>query len=153
MTVAKEPQTMRTNELTEVAPPELRSDVRVHLPAGLFGFEGYKQYVLRSSPEESPFYWLEVDDDPSLAFLVLPPFLVNPDYAPDLGEAETSALDLKNPGEAILLNIVTLRPQSQATVNLKGPVVINRRTLRGRQVVPTNAADYSLQHPLPTAGN
>jgi flagellar assembly factor FliW len=33
-------------------------------------------------------------------------------------------------------------------VNLKGPIVINRRTLIGKQVIINNAAQYSLNHPL-----
>jgi flagellar assembly factor FliW len=32
---------------------------------------------------------------------------------------------------------------------LKGPVVINRNTGVGKQVVIANAAQYSVQHPLP----
>ncbi|MEJ0091179.1 MAG: motility-associated protein [Limisphaerales bacterium] len=42
-----------------------------------------------------------------------------------------------------------LRP----TVNLKGPLIINRHTLAGKQVIlaNANATDYSVQHPLPVA--
>jgi flagellar assembly factor FliW len=32
---------------------------------------------------------------------------------------------------------------------LKGPVVINRQTRTGKQVIIANAADYSVEHPLP----
>jgi flagellar assembly factor FliW len=35
-------------------------------------------------------------------------------------------------------------------VNLKGPIVVNRHTLVAKQVVPHNAADYSVRHPLST---
>ena len=119
----------------------------------MFGFEAHKHFVLRRVPEEAPFCWLEVEGEPSLAFLVVPPDQVSANYAPNLGEAKAATLELQEPADAMLLNIVTLRPQCRATVNLKGPVVINRRTLRGRQVVPTNAADYSLQHPLPVVSN
>jgi flagellar assembly factor FliW len=34
-------------------------------------------------------------------------------------------------------------------VNLKGPIIINRNTHIGKQVVIANASDYSVQHPLP----
>jgi flagellar assembly factor FliW len=50
-----------------------------------------------------------------------------------------------------VLNIVTLRNGDRPTVNLRGPVVINRRTLVGKQVIPNNAAQYSLRHPLAAA--
>ena len=42
-------------------------------------------------------------------------------------------------------------PNGGATVNLKGPIVVNRHTLRGKQVIPTNAPKFALQHPLPVA--
>ena len=58
-------------------------------------------------------------------------------------------LGLKNPEDALLLNIVTVQKQGQgATMNLKGPIVINRNTGIGKQVVIANASDYSVQHPL-----
>ena len=50
-----------------------------------------------------------------------------------------------------MLNIVTLRGKQSATINLKGPIVINRHTLIGKQVILANAADFTLQHPLSLA--
>ena len=55
---------------------------------------------------------------------------------------------LTDPEDAMILNIVTLRPEGQASVNLKGPIVVNRHTLRAKQVIPTNAVDYILRHPI-----
>ena len=55
------------------------------------------------------------------------------------------------PTDAILFNIVTLRGSDPATINLKGPIVINRHTMIGKQVIPNNAAAYSLHHPLPVS--
>ena len=48
----------------------------------------------------------------------------------------------------MILNVVTLRPEGQASVNLKGPIVVNRHTLRAKQVIPANAVDYVLRHPI-----
>jgi flagellar assembly factor FliW len=47
------------------------------------------------------------------------------------------------------MNIVTLRNQGPSTVNLKGPIVVNRCTRIAKQVIPLNAGLYPLQHPLP----
>ena len=41
-----------------------------------------------------------------------------------------------------------LPANGRATVNLKGPLVINRFSRIARQVIIANSADYSLQHPL-----
>ncbi|HEY1716971.1 MAG TPA: flagellar assembly protein FliW, partial [Verrucomicrobiae bacterium] len=60
-------------------------------------------------------------------------------------------LELADATDALLLGIVTIHGQNRATMNLKGPIVINRRTHTGKQVIIANAADYSVQHPLPVA--
>jgi flagellar assembly factor FliW len=56
-------------------------------------------------------------------------------------------LGLNRPEDAYILTIVTLR-NGQATTNLKGPIVINRNTLIGKQVIPNNAAQFEVRHPL-----
>jgi flagellar assembly factor FliW len=123
----------------------------LHLPFGLLGFEQIKRYELISNSDEAPFTWLQVLNDPSLAFLVVSPFEVLPTYAPDIGTEDAASIGLEKPEDAQLLNIVTLRANGQSTVNLKGPIVVNRHTLVARQVIPANATDYSLHHPLPVA--
>lgn len=116
---------------------------------GILGFEQMKQYLLIANPEEEPFRWLQVKDNASLAFVVIDPFLVVPDYRPDIPQADVDFLGLSNPSEAALLNIVTLHGHNRATVNLKGPIVVNRNTGVGKQVILANASEYSVQHPLP----
>jgi flagellar assembly factor FliW len=121
----------------------------LHLPLGLLGFEKIKRYQFLSLPEEAPFVWLQVLDDPNLAFLTISPFEVLPEYQPSLTAEDVEFLGLRSPAEAGVYGIVTLRPLGRATINLKGPVIFNRRTWMGKQVIVTNASDYSLQHPLP----
>ena len=129
-------------------PPQIVScDVR--LPMGILGFEQMKDYLLIANPAEEPFRWLRVKDDPRVAFVVIEPFLIAPDYHPDIPQPDVEFLGLTAPTDAALLNIVTLHGPNRATVNLKGPVVINRNTGIGKQVILANAADYSVQHPLP----
>lgn len=122
----------------------------LQFPAGLLGFEQIKQFILLSNENEAPFSWLQVENDPSLAFLVVPPFEILPTYAPDISTEDAAFLKLNGPGDALLFNIVTLRRNGEASVNLKGPIVVNRHTLVAKQVVPHNAADFSVRHPLST---
>lgn len=126
------------------------SESVIHLPSGLLGFEQVKRYVLSSLPGEEPFQWFRDQSNPSLAFVVISPFEVLAHYSPDLPTEDVNYLQLETPDDALLLNIVTLRRAGRATVNLKGPIVINRFSLIGKQVILANAADYSVQHPLPT---
>jgi flagellar assembly factor FliW len=139
---------MMTAELTETETPRTEGRDIIRLPFGLLGFEHVKQYVLLTNPAEDPFLWLQMLDDAKHAFLVVPPERVVTDYQPDISDDEVEFLELAGPADAFLLNIVTLRGNRQATVNLKGPVVINRRTLIGKQLILNNAAQYSLHHPL-----
>ena len=121
----------------------------IQLTLELLGFERTKNYVLLSNPGEEPFFWLQVADDPNLAFLVIEPSVAISDYQPDIPDRDALALGLEEPDDALIFNIVTVHASGQATMNLKGPIVINRHTWIGKQVIPNNAADYSVRHPLP----
>ena len=140
---------MNTLETIEPETCAVNEETVVQLPYGLLGFERVKNYKLLASPSEEPFMWLQMLDDAKHAFLVISPFLVLPDYRPDISAEEVEFLGLNSPADALLLNIVTLRGHSRGTVNLKGPIVINRHTLLAKQVIPNNVAQYDLQHPLP----
>jgi flagellar assembly factor FliW len=124
---------------------------QIHLPAGILGFEQFKNYALLANPAEKPFAWLRVAENTSLAFVVIDPFIGMPDYKPDIPQADVDFLKLKDASDALMLGIVTIHGQNHATMNLKGPIVINRHTHTGKQVIIANAADYSVQHPLPVA--
>jgi flagellar assembly factor FliW len=136
----------------EIMPTEQRATNThsvIQLPYGLLGFEGVQNYVLLTRPEEDPFMWFQMVGEAKRAFLVVPPHFVMADYRPDLSELDVAFLNLNDPSDAFVLNIVTMRGQGQATVNLKGPIVINRQTLIGKQIIPVNAAEYAIRHPLP----
>ena len=120
------------------------------LPMGLLGFEQMKDYSLIQNAGEEPFGWLVVTDNPGLAFVVVEPFIIMPDYRPDIPQPDVDFLGLDRPEDALLLNIVTLHGFNPATINLKGPLVLNRHSMLGKQVILSNAAEYSVQHPLPS---
>jgi flagellar assembly factor FliW len=140
---------MKTLELIEPEKPSLKAQSTIQLPLGLLGFERVKNYLLLANPDEQPFLWLQMMDTPKKAFLVVSPFLAVPDYRPDVSEADVQFLGLERPTDALVLNICTLRAGETPTINLKGPLVFNRHTLIGKQVIPDNAMEYSLRHPLP----
>lgn len=144
---------MNCAELTEPQPQPLpvASTQIVRLPLGLLGFEDVKEYVLLGRPDEAPFLWLQVLHDEKLAFLVVPPSSILAHYSPELHDEDVAFLGIKNPKDALLFNIVCLSANGSATVNLKGPIVLNRDTLTGKQVIPRNATQFSVRHLLPVA--
>jgi flagellar assembly factor FliW len=141
---------MSAAETTEMESVRVKNENVIHMPAGLLGFETRKRFVLLTEPEEAPFSWFQALDSSDISFLVLPPFDAIPEYQPDLSNEDVAYLALKEPSDALIYNIVTLRP-GQATINLKGPIVVNRFTLRGKQVILQNASKWSVRHPLPLA--
>jgi flagellar assembly factor FliW len=127
---------------------ELKRERVLQVPLGLLGFEGIKQYSLITNPDEEPFLWLQAVGDPSLSFLVVPTFDVAKDYNPEIGDEDAAFLGLDSQEDAWVYGIVTLHRNRPATVNLKGPIIVNRHTLRAKQVVLNNAVRYAIQHPI-----
>lgn len=123
----------------------------ISLPSGLIGFGDYRRGELLYLTDHLPFLWLKLSSKTDcVRFVVIEPGGVIPDYQPEIFDADAEALGLKDMSEALVLNIVTLRHQQpvEATVNLLGPIVVNRRTRIGRQLVLANHSSYSAHHPL-----
>jgi flagellar assembly factor FliW len=108
---------------------------RIVFPQGLFGFEELTEYVLLDA-EKQPFYWLQSVDKEQVAFVVVNPFLIRSDYELNIGNEELAEIGIDVPEKTLIFAIVTI-PQNgdPMTVNLQGPLVINRDTCRGKQAI------------------
>jgi len=121
------------------------------LPQGLIGFRDFTRAELLSQPDQLPFLWMKLSSPTeSVHFIVIEPGGLIPNYTPEIFDNDADALALSCPGEAMVLNIVTLEQQNplEAKVNLIGPIIVNRRTRIGRQLVISNYSRYSAHHPL-----
>ena len=123
------------------------SGAELYFASGLLGFERNQLFELIADPELSPYQWLR-GKDADQSFLVIPPGYVVENYNIDLADEDVALLGLENPEDAVVLNIATYHPDETVTVNLKGPIVYNQVTKAARQIVPRNAADLSLAHPV-----
>jgi flagellar assembly factor FliW len=119
-------------------------------PRGLIGMEELRSFIILEDERTGPCRWLQSLDDPSLAFVVVSPLLVTPDYVADISDDDALLIELAGPEDAELWVILTLNPPpAPSTVNLLAPVVINRRSRLGTQVILTEG-EYGLHHPLPS---
>lgn len=111
---------------------------RLLFPDGLFGFEDLTRFALLDSAQP-PFYWLQSTDRSDTAFVLIEPALFRPDYTLDLAPGEIEEIGIDESESALVFSIVTI-PEDQArmTANLQGPIVINKRTMVGRQTITTN---------------
>lgn len=118
-------------------------------PDGIPGFPSATRWVLSDLVDGGAFQLLQNVDDPALSMVVGVPSLFFPDYAPDLADADVHALGIESPEDAVLLCSVTLPEDGQGpTMNLLGPLVVNRHTRVGRQVV-LGLDDAQAHTPLP----
>lgn len=130
---------------------DVSPDNQLELPQGLIGFGNYKRAELLYLPDHLPFLWMKLQSSVDhLHFIVIEPGGLVPGYEPEIFDFDAEQLDLRTPAEAMILNIVTLKKQNpvEASVNLIGPVVVNRRTRIGRQLVISNYSRYSATHPI-----
>lgn len=125
----------------------------IRLPEGLVGFPEHTGFELLYNPEQLPFRWMRLMGAEPIDFVVIEPAGVIPDYEIELFDEDASFLGITDATDALVLNIVTVSRSTPptATVNLVGPVVVNRRTGVAKQVVIANHGRYSARHPLVTA--
>ena len=115
---------------------------------GLVGMDALRRLVLVDDERIAPCRWLQSLDDPSLAFVVVDPHLVEPDYAAHVPPDDAALLHLEHPEDGELWALVTVQAEAaRSTVNLLAPVVINRRARLGMQVILHDSA-YSLRQPI-----
>lgn len=109
-------------------------------PEGLLGFEDYKKFALIEEKEESVFKWLQSVEEVDLAFVVIPPSLFKKEYKPLIPEQELQGIGITDLEDGLMLVIVTVPGEDPAlmTANMQGPILINKKTLLGKQFISRN---------------
>lgn len=115
---------------------EIRDEDEVFMAEGLLGFSHCKRFVILEDPAQAPFQWLQSLDNTDLSFVLVDPLLLKADYQIQVPKEEVRELELEDPKDARVFVIVVV-PQDvqQVTANLKGPVVINPKNRRAKQVI------------------
>jgi len=136
--------TIATKNFGDIA---VREDQIIHFSPGLLGFSEFHRYVLIEHGHESPFLWLQCVDKPDLAFVVIDPLFVLPDYKIGPINGVQKELEVKNLQDLKVLVILTIPPgrPKDMTANLMGPLLINLTNRRGKQLVIENSP-YSHKH-------
>jgi flagellar assembly factor FliW len=126
---------------------EVETRQKIVFPQGLFGFEDLRDYVLLDA-EQSPFYWLQSMDKEQVAFVLINPFLIRPDYELSIGGEDLADIGIDAPEQALVFTIVTIPADgSPMTVNLQGPLTINRDTRKGKQAI-LNDSRWKTKHDI-----
>ena len=119
----------------------------IDFPEGLLGFEEEKQFVIiNTEDEENPFQWLQSVTNPNLAFVIINPFFVYPNYDIVIPKTAQERLKIQNKKDLCIYSIVVV-PENieKMTANLLGPIIININKKLGKQVILDDNR-YSTKH-------
>jgi flagellar assembly factor FliW len=138
--------TMRSDLLGELT---LQPSDIFTFPQGILGFPECRRFALLRGAHDGLF-WLQSMEYSALAFLLVDPFSVVRNYVVDLPPSQFAEIGVaEDPSDIALLVTVTL-PSATGdlpTVNLQGPLAINFRTRRAKQIVVTEG-EYGVRTPV-----
>ena len=128
------------------AEPATRNEVS--FPQGLFGFPDIRSMELVFDKEELPFMWLREQVQDGLAFVVLEPGGIVQNYAVEISDADIQILGISGSEDTMILNIVTISSEhpGKISLNLVGPIIVNRNTLVAKQCIINNHEEFSARH-------
>lgn len=104
--------------------------------SGLLGFEQEQRFILMNDPKVTPFQWLQSEENGDIAFLIITPTTVRPNYQLAIDRSALDDLSLEENDATTIFVIATLSDQPQdTTLNFKGPLVFNSTKRLIQQVI------------------
>jgi|Deesub1362A_J573_1020465.scaffolds.fasta_scaffold20241_2 flagellar assembly factor FliW len=112
---------------------EVSEESLIYFPEGLPGMRNQKRFVLLDY-KDTDIKWLQSVDSPEIAFIVIDPFSIEPQYSVELPDPMRKLIRLERPEDVAVL--VILRKEGDSIIaNLQGPLVINTSNRTGVQLV------------------
>lgn len=111
----------------------------------ILGFQNCQKFILLPGPKDSPLWWLQSIEDGTLAFLLLEPLQVLPDYQVPFTPQDLYELQATSSQEiSIYTLLVVPEDPTKIRTNLRAPIVINSKTRLAKQMV-LDRTDYPVQ--------
>lgn len=119
----------------------------IRFPEGIPGFENEREFIIiNNEDEENPFQWLQSINNKELAFVIINPFYIFPDYDIIIPKSVQEKLEIEDEKDVSIYSIVVVpKDLKKMTVNLLGPIIINVRRRIGKQVILEDSS-YSTKH-------
>lgn len=115
---------------------EINKDEIITFPAGIPGFVDYREFVVLSLEDDSPFVIMQSVEESELAFILIAPWEIVSDYEFEIGEKIEEALKLKSEKDLLVFVTVSIHQEiNDMTVNLAAPLIINNREKIARQLI------------------
>ncbi len=139
---------MITIQSNRVGTMEISEDRVITFPEGIVGFTELKRFIVADDPNDPtmPFKWLIPLENPDMIFLVTDPGIFFNDYAFDLEEEHKEFIGARTEDDVSVITLLTVPSDpSKITSNLRAPLVINWRSMVGRQLI-LRSTNYQTKH-------
>ncbi len=119
----------------------------VHFPDGLFGFESYRNYFpIPLEDGSDAIICLQSLDEKDIAFIMMNPFLLWPDYHPEISDTDRKALGNPKDKDISYYCICVLQDiLENSSINFKCPIAVNVLTRSARQLI-LDQPEYNFRH-------
>ena len=132
--------TLRFGEL------EIPDEKIIQMAKPVLGFEQLKKFCIIEGEDFEPFLWFQSVEEPSVAFIIINPVFFYPDYQIEVNPKEIEELDVADVKTVETYVIVSIPPDpKKMSINLKGPILINTKTKKAKQLVLVNST-YKVIH-------
>lgn len=127
---------------------DIEEEKIITLEQGMIGFPDMQKFALifdEEKGEEAKIMWLQSMDDPCVAFPVIRPELVMPEYNPTVNDEILEPLgELTDENLFVLVTLTAVADVQKNSVNLKAPIIINTITRKGCQLIVED--DYPVKY-------
>ena len=134
-----------TIQTSRFGPLDINEEKIITMTTPILGFTAERQFILLPHGPESVFWWLQSVDNPDLAFVVIQPARIVPQYQPTITPQLQQELQVQESDDLEILVILTIpkgHPEAM-TANLLGPVILNP----GKKVAKQILLDPALYDP------
>lgn len=130
---------------------DIEDEKIITLEGGMIGFPFLQRFTLIFDEEKekktASIMWFQSMDEQEVAFPVLHPNEIKPDYNPTVNDEMLAPLgELNDENTYVLVTVTAAADAKDATVNLKAPIVINTDTRKGCQIIVED--DYPVKFNL-----
>ena len=127
---------------------DIKDDDVITLTQPILGFQEFRRYVLRDGPPGSNLKWLQSTDAGDLAFILMKPESVMPDYTVELRQHDLTELAADKVEDLDCYTIVVVpQDKTQIRTNLRAPVLINPKHRLGKQLI-LDRSQYPIRYYL-----
>ncbi|MDA3847841.1 MAG: flagellar assembly protein FliW [Vallitaleaceae bacterium] len=118
---------------------------------GIYGFEELRQYVILYDNEDNEmqaFCWLQSVDDSDICLPMVNPVSWFPTYSPEIDDKLILRIGKLEETDLSVFSVIVVPGKFEdITANLKAPIIVNNKTLKGIQVI-VEGEEYQVRHNL-----